>query len=71
MTSYHASSLISAAPAAIWAVLVDGQSWTDWDSAVVRVDGTIAPGQKVTVYPEVNPAAAFQSVWWSSSPGSG
>jgi hypothetical protein len=59
MTSYHASSVINASPEAIWAVLVDGQSWTDWDSAVVRVDGTIAAGEKVTVYPEVNPKRGF------------
>src|SRR5262249_43265340 len=59
MTSYSAESVINASPEAVWAVLVDGQSWTDWDSAVVRVDGTIAAGEKVTVYPEVNPGRGF------------
>jgi hypothetical protein len=59
MKSFQASSVINANPAAIWAVLVDGQAWTEWDSAVVRFKGTIAPGQKVTVYPEVNPDRGF------------
>lgn len=59
MRAYEASSLIDAAPAAIWAVLVDGPKWTEWDSAVVRVDGTIAPGERVTVFPEVNPGRGF------------
>jgi hypothetical protein len=59
MTSYEASTVIAASPDAVWAVLIDGAGWTSWDSAVVRVDGTIAPGQKVTVYPEVNPKRGF------------
>ena len=59
MKAYEASSVIDAKPAAIWAVLTDGSGWIGWDSAVVKVDGTIALGQKVTVYPEVNPKRGF------------
>ena len=57
--SYEASSVIGAKPEAIWAVLTDGPNWTSWDSAVVRFEGVIAPGRKVTVYPEVNPRRGF------------
>jgi hypothetical protein len=57
--SYQASSTITGTPDAIWTILVDGSSWTSWDSAVVRLDGTIGPQQKVTVYPEVNPKRGF------------
>jgi hypothetical protein len=56
---FEASSTIEAEPAAIWAVLTDGSGWTGWDSAVARFEGTIAPGEKVTVYPEVNPGRGF------------
>jgi hypothetical protein len=56
---FQASSVIDARPDAVWAVLVDGPRWTDWDSAVVRVEGTIALGHKVTVFPEVNPKRGF------------
>ena len=49
MRGFEASSVIKAEPAAVWAVLTDGANWTSWDSAVVRLDGTIAPGEKVTV----------------------
>jgi hypothetical protein len=59
MRGFEASAVIAADPAAIWTVLTDGAGWTNWDSAVVRLDGTIAPGQKVTVYPEVNPKRGF------------
>jgi hypothetical protein len=66
---YEASSVIDDQPAAIWAVLVDGAGWTSWDSAVVRLDGTIAPGQKVTVYPEVNPGRGFPVTVVEFAPG--
>jgi hypothetical protein len=59
MRGFTASSEIKASQDAIWSVLVDGGSWTSWDSAVVRLDGTIAPGGKVTVYPEANPGRGF------------
>jgi len=38
---FQASSVIDARPDAVWAVLVDGPRWTDWDSAVVRVVNSI------------------------------
>jgi hypothetical protein len=56
---FQASSVIEATPEAIWAVLTDGSGWTSWDSAVARFEGTIALGEKVTVYPEVNPKRGF------------
>jgi hypothetical protein len=59
MLSYEASSVIKADPGAVWAVLTDGAAWPTWDSAVVRFEGTIAPGNKVTVYPSVNPKRGF------------
>jgi len=59
MREFAASSQIKASREAIWSVLVDGAGWTGWDSAVVRLDGTIAAGGKVTVYPEVNPGRGF------------
>jgi hypothetical protein len=51
--------VIDAPVSTVWDVLVDGAHWTEWDSAVVRVDGTIGPGETVTVYPEVNPQRGF------------
>jgi hypothetical protein len=51
--------MINASPSAVWAVLVDGARWTEWDSAVVRLDGTIGLGQTVTAYPEANPGRGF------------
>jgi hypothetical protein len=58
--TYQASSVIDAPATQVWEVLVDGAGWTDWDSAVVRVEGTIAPGGTVAVYPDVNPKQGFR-----------
>jgi hypothetical protein len=37
MKSYEASSEIAAPPEAIWRVLTDGASYSNWDSGVMRV----------------------------------
>jgi hypothetical protein len=56
---YEASSVIAAGPEKIWPVLVDGAGYADWDSGVDKVEGRIAPGEKIKVYVKVNPGKAF------------
>jgi hypothetical protein len=36
MKSCEASAAIDPTPEAVWSILVDGGSYTDWDSGVVR-----------------------------------
>ena len=59
MKSYEATSTIQAPPDAVWAVLTDASTYTDWDSGVKRIEGTIAPGEKLKVESEANPGRAF------------
>lgn len=59
MKSYEAGASIKATPEAVWEVLTDAGAYSDWDSGVVRVEGTIAPGEKVKVVSEANPGKAF------------
>jgi hypothetical protein len=59
MKFYESTALIKAAPAAVWAVLVDGASWPRWDSGVDSVDGTIAAGAKITVRSQAAAGRAF------------
>ena len=59
MKVYEASAAIDAAPEAVWAVLTDAAGYPDWDSGVVRVEGTIAAGAKVKVFSEISPNRAF------------
>ncbi len=50
---------IDADPDAVWEVLGDVGSWPTWDSGVTSVDGTLAPGEKLTVAVAANPGRAF------------
>jgi hypothetical protein len=59
MKSYDASTTIRADAGAIWDVLTDAPGYTQWDSGVERVDGTIGPGEKLTVVSRANPGRAF------------
>lgn len=51
--------MINATPARIWAVLVDGAHYPDWDSGVLGVEGTIAPGATIKVVSGANPGRTF------------
>ena len=59
MRHYASSATIDAPPEAVWAALVDGARYPDWDSGVVRVEGTIAPGASLKVVSSANPGRAF------------
>jgi hypothetical protein len=59
MKSYEATSTIDASPDAIWAILTDAPGYSRWDSGVERVEGEIAPGQKIKVVSKANPGRAF------------
>jgi len=59
LKSYEASSTINARPDEIWAILTDAHGYTAWDSGVVGVEGTIAPGETIKVTSGANPKRAF------------
>jgi hypothetical protein len=52
---YRASSSIEADPDTIWAILTDADGYRDWDNAVVRIEGTIAPGERIKIWSELDP----------------
>lgn len=56
---YESAATIDAPPEVVWGVLTDIAAWPSWESAVLRTEGTIAEGQKVKIWPEVNPDRAF------------
>lgn len=59
MKFYEASSDIQASPDAIWTILTDAPSYSQWDSGVVSVEGRIAPGETIKVISKANPGRAF------------
>jgi hypothetical protein len=59
MKHYEASATIDAPPEDVWAILTDAPAYAQWDSGVQKVDGRIAPGEKIKVVSEANPGRAF------------
>lgn len=59
MRAYTAATTINAPAETIWAILTDAEGYTDWDPAMIRLEGTIAPGEKITAYTKLSPDRAF------------
>jgi hypothetical protein len=69
MKAYEAMSTIAASPQAVWAILTDASSYAEWDSGVQRVEGRIAPGERIKVVSEANPGRAFPLKITAFEPG--
>jgi hypothetical protein len=52
---YRASSSIEADPDTIWAILTDASAYAEWDNDVDRIEGTIAPGERIKLYTQLDP----------------
>jgi hypothetical protein len=59
MLTYETTTAIAASPDAIWSILTDAPRYSQWDSGIERIEGTIAPGEKVTLHTEVQPGRAY------------
>ena len=59
MMRYDVSAVIAASPETTWSILADAPGYARWDNGVVRVEGTIAPGEKIKLVSEINPERAF------------
>jgi hypothetical protein len=69
MKSYDATATIRASPETIWAILTDAPGYQAWDSGVERVDGRIAPGERIKVVSKANPGRAFPVKVTEFTPG--
>ncbi len=59
MKVFATAIVIDATAQAVWAVLTDGAQWVKWNPTVDKVEGNIAPGERVTVYVKLSPGRAF------------
>jgi hypothetical protein len=59
MSTFAATIAIHATPATIWSILTDAARYPEWNPTVTRVDGRIAPGERVTVHARISPGRAF------------
>jgi hypothetical protein len=60
MLKYTASTMISAPVETIWTILTDASHYTEWDENMIKLDGTIAPGEQLTIYTKLAPKRAFK-----------
>ena len=51
--------IIDASPEAIWALLTDASTWTDWNPSVVSIEGPIEKGSTIKLVSAVNPKRTF------------
>jgi uncharacterized protein YndB with AHSA1/START domain len=58
-TAYTVSIDIAAPPQKVWALLVDVNAWSTWNTTIVRASGTVAPGEKVTLVSKLDPEREF------------
>lgn len=59
MKTYSSTVNIQASPATVWALLIDGAGYSNWNSGVEKVQGTIASGEQISVFSKVSPGRAF------------
>ena len=59
MKSFSVSTTIRAAPESVWAILTDGTKWTTWNTTIEQLEGSIASGSKLRVFPRLSPGRTF------------
>jgi hypothetical protein len=59
MRTFQVSTFIGATADTIWEILTDASKYATWNKTVDRVEGRIAPGEKVTVHAKLSPGRAF------------
>ena len=56
---YEVRRTIAAEPAAIWRIISDAKALQDGDFGIEKIEGTIAPGEKIKLWADINPGRAF------------
>jgi hypothetical protein len=69
MKEYSATTTIQASPETVWAILTNAAAYPEWEPGVDRIEGRIAPGEKVTAYTKANPGRAFPATVSEFVPG--
>jgi hypothetical protein len=59
MKAFTAATNIKAPAATVWAIITDAPNYPKWEPGVIRIEGKIAPGEKITAYTKLSPNRAF------------
>jgi uncharacterized protein YndB with AHSA1/START domain len=57
--AYSVATKIAAPPEEVWRVLADAPAYTSWSSTVIKLEGTIAQGQRIKLQAKVAPDRTF------------
>jgi len=68
--AYTVGTKIAAPPEAVWRVLTDAPAYPSWNTTVVKIDGTIAKGEKIKLQAKVAPDRTFDLAVSEFAPGS-
>jgi hypothetical protein len=69
MKYFSATTNIKASKETIWKILTDAPNYPTWDPGVIRIEGRIAPGEKITAYNKISPNRAFPAQVTEFVPG--
>src|SRR5437588_9529230 len=69
MKNFSATTIIDASPETIWRILTDAPGYPRWDPGIIRIEGNIASGHKVTAYTKRDPKRAFPAKVTEFVPG--
>jgi hypothetical protein len=59
MRSFATAITIRARPEVVWALLTDATGYPIWNSTIEKIDGRIAPNEKVALHTKATPTRAF------------
>lgn len=59
MKAFSVTASIRSTSERIWALLTDAPRYPVWNNTVSKIEGTIAPGKRITVHAKINPGRAF------------
>ncbi len=59
MKVYKVTEEIDALPNKIWNILIDAPKYPEWEPNILKIDGTIAEGETITVHTKLSPDRAF------------
>ena len=57
---YAVGTHIDAPPAIVWEVLTDAQTYTEWNSTVRSLEGSIGPDQQIALQVHIDPKRTFK-----------
>ena len=69
MKQFQASATINASPDAVWSILTDAGAYPGFDPYCDRIEGEIAPGQKIKAFSKLSPGRAFPVTVTEFEPG--